>query len=107
MQTKARKIQNRANVKTKILQTKPKEHSANGSADSASTADRGSQLGLGPEWSLPELSGYDPVRIMGSGSFGQVVHARDISSGKGVAIKHMKVDPQKKHKLIQVYRELS
>ena len=45
--------------------------------------------------------------MLGRGSFGQVVKAKDKKSGELVAIKHMKVNHESKHAMIQVYRELS
>src|SRR5712671_4729798 len=42
-----------------------------------------------PEW---DVSGYTPVRVLGSGGFGEVMLARHDASGTLVAIKYLRPD---------------
>lgn len=64
-------------------------------------------LDLPPVWSHVKARKYEPMTILGRGSFGTVVKAKNQTTGQVVAIKHIKVDGSKKRKMIQICRELA
>lgn len=65
-----------------------------------------SRLGLGSEWLAVTAKEYEPIKVLGNGSYGQVVEAKK-TDGSLVAIKHMAVDTSKKYRMILLYRELA
>ena len=67
----------------------------------------GPGLLLGSEWDTVRQRNYEPIKILGKGSFGTVVQAKDTITGSIVAIKHIKVDITKRNKLISLCRELA
>ena len=60
---------------------------------------------LEPVWECVVARGYKVTKMLGVGTFGVVVKARDTARSTSVAIKHIKVD-QSKYSLLKVLREL-